>query len=128
MTCGAGWKIFTVVAVNMRAMCERATAVVRTPTPDVEATVEQTVELEPPWRVIIHNDDVTPYDFVIHVLKTIFKLSGEIAEHITWIAHTTGKAHVVTRPKREAELLVAKAHFAARLEDYPLTFTLEPDE
>ena len=99
----------------------------RAVTPDVEATTDQETALEPPWRVIIHNDDVTPFDFVTHVLITIFKLSQEIAEHVTLTAHVTGRAHVVTRPKREAETLVAKAHFAARLEDYPLTFTLEPE-
>jgi ATP-dependent Clp protease adaptor protein ClpS len=113
--------------ISAAGVWEMARPTARTAAPDVETTVEQTVELEPPWRVMIHNDDVTPYDFVIHVLMTIFKLSTEVAEHVTWTAHTTGKAHVVTRPKREAETLVAKAHFAARLEDYPLTFTLEPD-
>ena len=97
-------------------------------TPDVETIAGQTVDLEPPWRVIIHNDDVTPFDFVIHVLKTIFKLGADIAEHVTWLAHTTGRAVVCARPKSEAELLVNKAHFAARLEGYPLKFTLEPDE
>ncbi len=96
--------------------------------PEVDAVVDQTAALEPQWRVLIHNDDVTPYVFVIHVLTTIFRLGGEIAEHVTWIAHTTGLAHVVTRPKSEAGKLVAKAHFAARLEGYPLTFTLEPEE
>ena len=100
----------------------------RVATPDIETTTDQEVALEPPWRVIIHNDDVTTFSFVIHVLISIFKLSQEIAEHIAMTAHVTGRAHVVTRPKREAEILVAKAHFAARLEDYPLTFTLEPEE
>ena len=99
----------------------------RVATPDVETTVDQEVALEPPWRVIVHNDDVTPYDFVIQVLISIFKLSAEIAEHVTLTAHVTGRALVVARPRREAETLVAKAHFAARLEDYPLTFTLEPE-
>ncbi len=93
-----------------------------------EAVADQATELEPPWRVIIHNDDVTPFDFVIHVLKTIFKLGADIAEHVTLVAHTTGRARVVTRPKREADSLVAKAHFAARLEGYPLTFTTEPED
>lgn len=96
--------------------------------PDVETIAGRTVDLEPRWRVIIHNDDVTPFDFVIHVLKTIFRLGRDIAEHVTWVAHTTGRALVCARPKSEAERLVNKAHFAARLEGYPLTFTLEPDE
>ncbi|MCS7060473.1 MAG: ATP-dependent Clp protease adaptor ClpS [Anaerolineae bacterium] len=97
-------------------------------TPDVEVVLDQTLDLEPIWRVIIHNDDVTPFDFVIHVLKTIFKLGSDIAEHVTWLAHTTGRAVVCARPKSEAERLVNKAHFAARLEGYPLRFTLEPLE
>lgn len=99
----------------------------RVAAPDIQATTEEAVALEPPWRVIVHNDDVTPFDFVINVLTSIFKLSAEIAEHVAMTAHVTGRAHVVTRPKREAETLVAKAHFAARLEDYPLTFSLEPE-
>jgi ATP-dependent Clp protease adaptor protein ClpS len=97
------------------------------PAPDIEVTTEQAIALEPLWRVMIHNDDVTPYDFVVQVLVSIFKLSDAVAEMITLSAHLTGKAHVVTRPKREAETLVNKAHFAARMEDYPLTFTLEPE-
>jgi ATP-dependent Clp protease adaptor protein ClpS len=100
----------------------------RVVTPDSQPSVDQALALEPPWRVIIHNDDVTTFDFVINVLTSIFKLSSEIAEHVALIAHTTGRAHVVTRPKREAETLVAKAHFAARMEDFPLMFTLEPAE
>lgn len=100
----------------------------RVATPDIQTSLDQEVALEPPWRVIVHNDDVTPYDFVIQVMLSIFKLSIEAAEYVTLTAHVTGRAHVVTRPKREAEMLVAKAHFAARLEDYPLTFTLEPEE
>ena len=97
-------------------------------TPDIEIVTGETVALEPPWRVIIHNDEVTPFDFVIHVLKSIFKLGTDIAEHVTWLAHTQGLAHVCTRPKTEAETMVNKAHFAARLEGYPLKFTLESDE
>ena len=78
--------------------------------------------------VFIHNDDVTPYDYVILVLTTIFKLSQEIAEHITWVAHTTGIARVVTRPRSEAKRLVDRAHAAARLDGFPLSFSLEPED
>lgn len=96
--------------------------------PQGETAISEDIALEPPWRVIIHNDDVTTFEFVINVLVSIFGLSGEIAEHIALTAHITGMAHVCTRPRREAQTLVYKAHFAARLEDFPLTFTLEPDE
>jgi ATP-dependent Clp protease adaptor protein ClpS len=90
--------------------------------------IQSETTLEPLFRILIHNDDVTPYDYVIVVLAIIFKLSHELAEHITWVAHTQGVARVVTRPRSEAERLVARAHAAARLDGYPLTFSLEPEQ
>lgn len=94
-------------------------------TPDV-IEIRDT-EQEPPYRILIHNDDVTTFDFVIRVLRRIFKLSGEVAEHIALTAHIKGVALVAVRPKSEAERLVKQAHLAARLEGYPLTFTIEPE-
>ncbi len=101
--------------------------IANTVAPNIEIITRQATELEPPWRVIIHNDDITPYDFVVHLLMSIFKLAEPFADHIALTAHLTGRALVVIRPKREAETLVAKSHFAARLENFPLTFSLEPD-
>ena len=78
------------------------------------------------YKILIHNDDVTPYDFVLLVLRHVFRLSAELAEHITWQAHTQGVAPVCTRPRAEAERLIGEAHTAARVNGYPLTFTMEP--
>jgi ATP-dependent Clp protease adaptor protein ClpS len=96
--------------------------------PRVDSDIQSETALEPLFRILIHNDDVTPYNYVILVLRNIFRLSHELAEHITWVAHTTGSAYVVTRPRREAKRLVGQAHAAARADGYPLTFSLEPDE
>lgn len=84
--------------------------------------------LEPPCKVLIHNDEVTPYDFVILILQKIFRLNPLEAEHVTFVAHTQGIAYVQTLPCQEAQKRVGKAHFAASLEGYPLTFTIEPEE
>lgn len=89
---------------------------------------EQQEEKEPPYKVLIHNDEVTPYNFVVAILIRIFELTPIIAEHVTYLAHTKGIALVAVLPKSEAERRVGKAHFAARLEGFPLTFTLEPEE
>jgi len=83
--------------------------------------------LEPRWKVIIHNDDITPYDFVISVLLRFFQLNSTDAERVTWTAHTGGIALVAVLPKKDAEYKVGRAHFAASLEAYPLTFTIEPE-
>jgi ATP-dependent Clp protease adaptor protein ClpS len=84
-------------------------------------------ELEPLVRVIIHNDDVTPMDFVVHVLETIFFLSRPDAMQVMYTAHFTGMAYVQTLPRTEAQNRIGKAHFAAGLEGYPLHFSLEEE-
>src|SRR6266542_1004608 len=98
-------------------------------TPEIEITEEQEeeTELEPLYRVIIHNDDVTPMDFVVHVLTTIFVLAQPNALEVMLIAHFKGAAYVQTLPKTEAEKRINKAHFAAGLEGYPLHFSIEPE-
>jgi len=90
----------------------------------IEEQEEQT-ELEPLYRVIIHNDDVTPMDFVIRALTNFFYLSNPKAAEIMLIAHFSGMAYVQTLPKSEAEKRISKAHFAAGLEGYPLHFSME---
>ena len=97
--------------------------------PEIEIIHEQEeeTELEPLFRVIIHNDDVTPMDFVVHILKTIFYLSNPKAAEIMMTAHVYGTAYVQTLPKTEAEKRISKAHFAAGLEGYPLHLSLEPE-
>jgi ATP-dependent Clp protease adaptor protein ClpS len=96
---------------------------------DIEQEVgtEMEAAIEPPFRVFVHNDDVTPYDFVIIALQRFFDLTPLAAEHVTYIAHVSGVAYVTTLPKSEAEKRVGRAHFAASLEGYPLTFTIEPE-
>lgn len=89
--------------------------------------IETREELESLWKVIIHNDNITPYDFVIIVLIRFFNLNPPEAERITWTAHNTGAALVQVLPKKEAEKRVGQAHFAASLEGFPLTFTIEPE-
>jgi ATP-dependent Clp protease adaptor protein ClpS len=97
--------------------------------PEIEIIEEQDeeTELEPLYKVIIHNDNVTPMDFVVHVLKTIFYLSNPRAEEVMFAAHFKGMAYVQTLAKSGAEKRISKAHFAAGLEGYPLHFSMEPE-
>ena len=75
----------------------RAEAPVEAPAlPDVQIAPtedqDSQVELDPPYRIVIHNDDVTPMDFVVHVLTSIFELSRVEAEVVMLTAHYTGLA------------------------------------
>ena len=95
--------------------------------PEIEIIEETKTELEALYRVIIHNDHVTPMDFVIRVLRSIFYLGTDTATEVMLKAHIYGMAYVQTLPKSEAEKRVGKAHFAAGLEGYPLHFSIEPE-
>ena len=95
--------------------------------PDIEIIEITETDLEPLYRVIIHNDTVTPMDFVVNVLKTIFYLSNPKAAEIMLSAHFYGTAYVQTLPKSEAETRINRAHSAAGSEGYPLHFSLEPE-
>ena len=79
------------------------------------------------FRVIIHNDDVTPMDFVIHILERIFFVDRPDAVEIMLTAHYNGAAYVQSLPRTEAQNRIGRAHFAAGLEGYPLHFSLEPE-
>jgi ATP-dependent Clp protease adaptor protein ClpS len=96
-----------------------------TVTPEIVEISE--TALEPLYRVLIHNDDVTPMDFVVSILERIFFVSGVDALEIMFTAHFSGVAYVQTLPKAEAQNRVGKAHFAAGLEGYPLHFSIEPE-
>jgi ATP-dependent Clp protease adaptor protein ClpS len=97
--------------------------------PDIRIGEDQQQETayEPLYRIIIHNDDVTPMDFVVHVLNTIFMLLPPDAVKVMYLAHYRGEAVVQILPRSEAEKRINTAHFAAGLEGYPLHFSLEAE-
>ena len=95
--------------------------------PNIIPMVVEETEFEPMYRVIIHNDDVTPMDFVISILERIFFINATDALEIMFTAHYSGAAYVQSLPKQEAQNRIGRAHFAAGLEDYPLSFSMEPE-
>jgi len=94
---------------------------------EVREDEQQETAYEPLFRVIIHNDDVTPMDFVVHVLTRIFALLQPDAVKVMFTAHYRGEAVVQIMPKSEAEKRINRAHFAAGVEGYPLHFSLETE-
>ncbi|MCC6381800.1 MAG: ATP-dependent Clp protease adaptor ClpS [Dehalococcoidia bacterium] len=83
-----------------------------------EETLKRTL---PPWRVVLHNDDVNSMDHVVRaLLRSVPSLTTEEASVIMLTAHHQGQADVVTCPKEAAE------HYRARLQSFSLTATIEP--
>ena len=92
-----------------------------------EPVADSKTQLAPLYRVLIHNDDVTPMDFVVRVLEEIFRLDAARSVEVMWEAHTKGLAHVVTEPLEAAEFHVDQCRSLSRARHFPLTFTIEPE-
>ncbi|KGM30350.1 ATP-dependent Clp protease adapter ClpS [Inquilinus limosus] len=79
-------------------------------------------------KVILLNDDYTPRDFVVTVLKGEFRMSEDQAYRVMMTAHRRGVCVVAVYPKEVAETKATRATDAARQKGYPLLFTTEPEE
>ncbi len=108
-------------------MSEQA-AIEVAPAPTREQETKGKPRHAPRYRVFIHNDDVTPADFVVHVLRTHFQKPEPEAMQIMLKAHHSGIAHVATLPLEQAEFRVDQAHSLARARKFPLKLTYEPEE
>ena len=82
----------------------------------------------PLHKVILVNDDFTPREFVVRVLKAEFRVTEDQAHHIMVTAHTKGSCLVAVFTQEIAETKATRATEMARNEGYPLLFTTEPEE
>ncbi|MBL8582444.1 MAG: ATP-dependent Clp protease adapter ClpS [Rhizobiaceae bacterium] len=79
-------------------------------------------------KVILLNDDFTPREFVVTVLKAEFSMSEDQAHRVMITAHRRGVCVVAVFPKDVAETKAVRATDAGRAKGYPLMFTTEPEE
>ena len=78
-------------------------------------------------KVILINDDYTPREFVVRILKTEFRLGEEQAYHVMMTAHRKGACVIAVYPKDVAETKATRATEAGRAKGFPLQFTTEPE-
>jgi ATP-dependent Clp protease adaptor protein ClpS len=79
-------------------------------------------------KVILVNDDFTPREFVVTVLKGIFRMSEDQAHRVMITAHRRGACVVAVYTKDVAETKATEGTDAGRKRGYPLLFTTEPEE
>jgi len=81
---------------------------------------------QPPlYKVVMHNDDYTPMDFVVEVLQTFFQLPREKAVQVMLTVHTRGKAVAGTYTAQIAETKTTQVNEHARAHQHPLLCTME---
>jgi ATP-dependent Clp protease adaptor protein ClpS len=59
---------------------------------------------QPPYNVVILNDEEHTFDYVIDLLVKLFRHSLPTAQELTWRIHSTGRAIVYTTHREKAEL------------------------
>lgn len=102
--------------------------------PTIEPPVRPRVETRPKterpklYKVILLNDDYTPREFVVRVLKAEFRLNADQAQRVMITAHQRGVCVVAVFTKDVAETKATRATDAGKAVGYPLTFTTEPEE
>ncbi|WP_371055148.1 ATP-dependent Clp protease adaptor ClpS [Rhodosalinus sp. K401] len=80
------------------------------------------------WKVILLNDDYTPREFVVSVLKRVFRMSEDEAALVMLAAHRQGARVVAVFTREVAETKTAQANEAGLSKGYPLTFTTERED
>ena len=74
------------------------------------------------------NDDFTPREFVVLVLKAVFRMDEGQASRVMMTAHQRGTCVVAVFTREVAEEKATLATDMARKREYPLLFTTEPEE
>lgn len=84
-------------------------------------SVAQKITQLPPFKVVLHNDDVNTVEHVIASIMRLTPLKGPEAFERTLEAHETGASVLLTTHQERAEL------YCEQFATVQLTVTCEPD-
>ena len=90
----------------------------------------QDLEIKKPkrYQVLLHNDDVTPMEFVVYILQSEFRHSVDSAVEIMLTIHNSSKGIAGIYPKDIAETKAKKVNSLAHRAGYPLLTQIEPHQ
>jgi ATP-dependent Clp protease adaptor protein ClpS len=93
-----------------------------------QTRVKPKIERPRLYKVMLLNDDYTPREFVVKVLRAVFGTSDEQAHRIMMTAHRRGVCVVAVFTRDIAETKAKEATDLGTQNGYPLMFTTEPEE
>ena len=82
----------------------------------------------PLYKVILLNDDFTPREFVVLVLKAVFRMNESQAYKVMMTAHQKGACVIAVYTKDVADTKAKEATEMGKSKGYPLYFTTEKEE
>ncbi|GGW30707.1 ATP-dependent Clp protease adapter protein ClpS [Vreelandella hamiltonii] len=81
---------------------------------------------QPPlYKVVLHNDDYTPMEFVVEILQGFFNMDNEKAVQVMLAVHTQGKATCGIFTRDIAETKSYQVNEYARECEHPLMSDIE---
>ena len=97
--------------------------------PSSQILVEQKKKLQKPklFKVILLNDDYTPMEYVVKLLKTVFNKSETEAVNIMLMVHNKGSGVCGVFTKDIAETKVFTVLKMAKHDQHPLKCIMEPE-
>lgn len=97
---------------------------------DTRSRVETRPQIERPkvYKVLLLNDDYTPRDFVVAILRAVFRMTTDQANGVMLAAHVQGMCVVAVYTREIAETKATEATDMAQREGFPLLFTIEPED
>ncbi len=78
--------------------------------PEKKTKEEQKTKRQPPYNVVLLNDDDHSFDYVIHMLQTLFGHPPEKGYLMAHEVHTQGRVIVLTTTLEHAELKRDQIH------------------
>lgn len=93
-----------------------------------ETRSEKKVQRPRMYRVLLHNDDYTTREFVVEVLKSVFRHSDAEAVRVMLHVHYNGVGVAGVFTREVAETKIAIVERLAKEREYPLRLSMEPEE
>lgn len=83
------------------------------------------LEKPPMYKVVLHNDDYTPMEFVVLLLEQVFAMPREKATQVMLQVHTKGKGVCGVYSRDVAETKVTQVNEYSRQNEHPLLCAME---
>ena len=80
------------------------------------------------WKVLLHNDDYTTQEFVVFLLKTVFRKAEPEATAIMLAVHKAGVGVAGTYTRDVAETRAERGRQLAERDGFPLLLTVEAND
>lgn len=96
---------------------------------ETSQSTKQDVVIKRPsmYKVVFNNDDATPMDFVIDLLKAVFHHDEDAAAKTTMEIHELGRGIAGIYTFEVAEQKHSEATYLARTNGHPLNINLESE-